>query len=61
MCIYVANVEVCPELEKIPTIPEFSNGYMYWESKNVDMVNDTVVQDLRFWNPSGNLDKICID
>ena len=43
MYVYLANAEVRPELEKIPTIPESSNGYMYRESKNVDMVKDTVV------------------
>ena len=28
MNVYLANAEVRPELEKIPTIPESSNGYM---------------------------------
>ena len=45
MNVYLANAELRPELEKIPTIPESSNGYMYQESKNVDMVKDTVVQE----------------
>ena len=45
MNVYLANAELRPELEKIPTIPESSNGYMYQESKNVDMVKETVVQE----------------